>query len=258
MRAMIKENKTKAKLQRGEPVFGVISNSADAMLAELVGLCGYDYYMLDAEHGPVAPTQAADFVRACDGVGVTPLVRVGQKDAKLVLQYMDNGMLGVMMPGLERVAEIKMLVNAVKYPPLGKRGLGLVRAADYMLGGMEQAEYIQWANANTLVWPQFEDAKLLKTFPQMARVKGVDGFVIGPRDLSLSLGQWEGPAHPQVQKVIEEVLKIGKRAGVPIGLTAGTSEAARAELKRGALIILDAVPSLIRRGAQSFLTGGRV
>lgn len=254
---MISKNKTKAKLQHGEPVFGVISPSADAMLAELIGLCGYDYYMLDAEHGPISPAHAADFVRACDAVGVTPLVRVGQKDAKLVLQYMDNGMLGVMMPGLETVAEIKMLVKAVKYPPVGKRGLGLVRAADYMLGGLEQAEYIEFANANTLVWPQFEDAKLLKVFLQMAKVKGVDGFVIGPRDLSLSLNQWNGPAHPEVQSVIEKVLQIGKRAGMPIGLTAGTSEAARAELARGALIILDAVPSLIRRGAQSFLQGGR-
>lgn len=254
---MISENKTKTKLQRGQPVFGVISTSPDPMLAELVGLCGYDYYMLDSEHGPISPAHAADFVRACEGVGVTPLVRVGQKDAKLVLQYMDNGMMGVMMPGLETVAEIKMLVNAVKYPPLGQRGLGLVRAADYMLGGMEQAEYIQLANANTLVWPQFEDAKLLKVFPQMAKVKGVDGFVIGPRDLSLSLKQWAGPAHPEVQSVIEKVLQIGKRAGVPIGLTAGTSEAARAELKRGALIILDAMPSLVRRGAQSFLKGSR-
>lgn len=255
---MIRENKTKSKLQRGEPVFGVISNSADPMLAELVGLCGYDYYMLDAEHGPISPAQAAEFARACEGVGVTPLVRVGQKDAKLVLQYMDNGLMGVMMPGLETVAEIKMLVNAVKYPPLGKRGLGLVRTADYMLGGMEQAEYIQLANANTLVWPQFEDVKLLKVFPHMAKVKGVDGFVIGPRDLSLSLGQWDGPARPEVQVVIDKVLRIGKRIGMPIGLTAGTAEAARAELARGALIILDAVPSLVRRGAQSFLNGGRV
>jgi 4-hydroxy-2-oxoheptanedioate aldolase len=252
---VIRENKTRARLKRGEPVFGVISNSADPMLAELIGLAGFDYCMLDAEHGGVSPSDAANFVRACELTDMTPLVRVGQRDAKLVLQYMDSGMLGVMMPGLETADDVRALVAAVKYPPLGRRGLGMVRAADYMLGDFRQADYVAFANEQTLVWPQFEDPKLLPVLPAWAAVPGVDGIVIGPRDLSMAMGHYDGPEHAEVQRVIDEVIVALNRAGVPAGITAATGEAARKQLQRGARILLNAVPSLIQSGAREFREG---
>ncbi|MGQ0602613.1 MAG: HpcH/HpaI aldolase family protein [Anaerolineales bacterium] len=255
---MISENKTKAKLKRGERVFGVISNSADTMLAELIGLAGFDYYMLDAEHGGVSPSDATNFVRACELTGLTPLVRVGQRDAKLVLQYMDAGMLGVMMPGLETADNVGALVAAVKYPPLGKRGLGMVRAADYMLNDFRQADYVTFANEQTLVWPQFEDVKLLPVLSELAAVRGVDGVVIGPRDLSMAMGHYDGPENAEVQHVIDEVIATLNRAGVPTGITAATGEAAQKQLQRGARIILNAVPSLIQHSAHAFLEGAKV
>ena len=183
------ENKTKTKLENGEPVFGVISSSTDPMIAEILGLSGFDYYMIDGEHGPLEPATATNIVRACEVVDVTPLARLGSKDPKLILQYMDAGFQGIMMPGLETIADIEMLVNAVKYPPLGKRGLGLGRAANYMLGsGASQAKYVQQANEQTLVLPQFEDPTLLDILPQMVKVRGVDGFVFGPRDFIVDHG----------------------------------------------------------------------
>jgi len=254
---MIRENKTKAKLRRGEAAFGVISGSADPMLAELIGLAGFDFYMLDAEHGGVGPGDAANFVRACELTEVTPLVRVGAKDAKLVLQYLDAGMMEVMMPGLETVDEVRWLVRAVKYPPEGKRGLGQVRAASYMLGNFAQADYVAFANTHTLVWPQFEDANLLPVLPELAAVPGVDGVVLGPRDLSLAMGYGDGPEHAEVQRVIDQALAALDRAGVAAGTTAATGEAARRQVQRGARIILNAVPSLIHHGARAFLEGAR-
>src|SRR5512138_350264 len=124
----IRENKTKRKLTAGQPAYGVISTSDDPQLAELFGLAGFDYYMLDAEHGLIDAAQVTNVIRACERVSMTPMVRIGSKDPKLVLQYLDAGMMGVMMPGLETCEEIQMLVNAVKYPPLGKRGMGVPRA----------------------------------------------------------------------------------------------------------------------------------
>lgn len=252
---MLRENKTKTKLGRGEAVYGVIAASPDPLLAELAGSTGYDYYMLDAEHGPLSPAHAADVVRACEAADVTPLVRVGQRDAKVVLQYLDAGMLGVMMPGLETADDVRALVAAVKYPPLGRRGLGMVRPAGYMLGAWRQAGYVADANAQTLVWPQFEDAALLDRLPAMAAVPGVDGFVIGPRDLSMSMGYYDGPDHPAVQAVIDQALAVLRQAGVAGGMTAGTAAAARRQVGRGARIILDALPSLVQRGARAFLEG---
>ena len=117
----IQENRTKLKLKAGQPAYGVISTSDDPQLAELFGLAGFDYYMLDAEHGLMDAAQVVNVIRACELTHMTPLVRIGSKEPKLVLQYMDAGMMGVMMPGLETVDEVKMLVDSVKYAPVGKR-----------------------------------------------------------------------------------------------------------------------------------------
>src|SRR5512147_1010715 len=129
---LIRENKAKRKLKAGQPAYGVISTSDDPQMAELFGLAGFDYYMLDAEHGLLDPAQAVNVIRACERVNMTPMVRIGSKDPKIALQYLDAGMMGIMMPGLETPAEIKMLVDAVKYPPIGRRGLGAGRAASYV------------------------------------------------------------------------------------------------------------------------------
>ena len=194
----MRDNKTKTKLQQNQPVFGVISGVTDPKIAELLGLSGFDYYMMDAEHGPITPPQAVNIVRACEAVGVTPLARVSLKDAKAILPYLDAGVMGIMMPGVETAVDIESLVAAIKYPPSGQRGLGLSRASDYMMGRWSQAEYIAWANEHTLVLPQFEDVAVLGKLAAMTAVSGVDGFVIGPRDLALCMGFADGANHPEV------------------------------------------------------------
>src|SRR5688500_4105237 len=176
----IQENRARRKLQAGQPAYGVLSTSADPQMAELFGLAGFDYYMLDAEHGLMDAAQVVDVIRACERVNMTPMVRIGSRDPKIVLQYLDAGMMGVMMPGLEAVAEIKMLIAAVKSPPLGKRGMGLTRASGYIAVGKEAADYIDFSNEQIMVIPQFEAAALLDRFEEMIAQPGVDVVVIGP------------------------------------------------------------------------------
>ena len=249
----MRNNRTKTKLQQDLAVFGVISGVTDPKIAELIGLNGFDYYMMDAEHGPITPAQAVNIVRACETVGVTPLARVSQRDAKAILPYLDAGVMGIMMPGLETADQVADLVAAIKYAPLGRRGVGLSRASDYLMGRWSQAAYIEWANANTLVLPQFEDVMLLGKLGEMTAVPGVDGIVIGPRDLALSMGFADGANHPEVQQVIEEAIGIIRKAGLVAGITAGTAESAQAQMDRGATIILNSVPNLVRISSQSFL-----
>src|SRR5512147_3092453 len=150
----IQENKAKRKLKAGQPAYGVISTSDDPQLAELFGLAGFDFYMLDSEHGLIDAAQVVNVIRACERVNMTPMVRIGSKDPKIVLQYLDAGMMGVMMPGLETAAEIKMLVDAVKYPPIGKRGMGLGRASGYVATGNSAVDYINFSNNQIMVIPQ--------------------------------------------------------------------------------------------------------
>jgi 4-hydroxy-2-oxoheptanedioate aldolase len=249
----IQENRTKRKLKDGQPAYGVLSTSDDPQLAELCGLAGFDFYMLDAEHGLLDPAQVVNVIRACELVNMTPLIRIGSKDPKLVLQYMDAGMMGVMMPGLESAQEIRTLVDAVKYSPNGKRGMGFARAAAYAALGQEAIDYIHFTNEETLVIPQFEDAALMDRFEEMISQPGVDVVVIGPRDLSLSMGFPDGPSHPEVQEMIDRVIALCQKAGVAAGITAGTRSDAAVQVARGARMIIAPAQALILSGAREFL-----
>jgi len=245
----IQPNKTKSKLKAGQPAFGVISTTDDPQLAELFGIAGFDYYMLDAEHGLIDPVQAVNVIRVCESTNMTPMIRIGPKDPKLVLQYLDAGMMGIMMPGLETVQEVKMLVESVKYAPLGKRGLGFSRAS----GHMPSPEYIDFSNEQTMVIIQFEDDKLLSIFPELCGVKGLDACLIGPRDLSNNMGFPDGPNHPEVQTVIDDAIRIMNKEGLIAGITAGTHADAEYQIQRGATMILAAAQSLVLAGSKSFL-----
>jgi 4-hydroxy-2-oxoheptanedioate aldolase len=249
----IQENRTKRKLRSGEPAYGVLSTSDDPQLAELFGLAGFDFYMLDAEHGLLDTAQVINVIRACERVNMTPTVRIGSKDPKIVLQYLDAGMMGVMMPGLETLDEIKMLVEAVKYPPLGKRGMGITRASGYIAVGKEAVDYITFSNEQIMVIPQFEDAALLDRFEEMISQSGVDAVVIGPRDLSLNMGFPDGPNHPEVQEMIDRVVAICKKTGVAVGITAGSRADAAKQVARGATMILAIAQFVITSGSKEFL-----
>lgn len=249
----IQENRLKLKLKAGQPAFGVISTSTDSQLAELFGLAGFDYYMLDAEHGLLHSDRVVDVIRACELTKMTPLVRIGPKDPKLVLQYLDAGMLGVMMPDLRNASDVKMLVDAVKYPPVGKRGVGMSRASSYMAYSGEAEKYLEFANEQTMVIPQFEDPALLDDFESMISQPHVDAVVIGPRDLSLNMGFPDGPNHPEVQEMIDKVIAICKNAGVAAGITAGTHDDAEKQVARGATMILGITQVIIMNGSKDFL-----
>lgn len=250
----MRENRTKTKLQQGLPVYGVLSSSFDPTLAELIGLVGFDFYMLDAEHGPLTPADAVNVARACDAVGITPLARVGQFDMKLMLQYLDAGIMGIMLPGLRTAVHLHQFVQGCKYPPAGNRGLGLGRAADYLLGTpAEQAAYVAAANEQLLILPQFEEIVLLESLPELTAVPGVDGFVIGPRDLALSMGHPDSANHPDVQQAIDDAIRVIQAAGLWVGITAGSQAAAQQQIARGAQIILTTVPGLIQAGAAQML-----
>jgi 4-hydroxy-2-oxoheptanedioate aldolase len=142
-----------------------------------------------------------------------------------------------------------MLVDAVKYAPLGKRGLGFSRAS----GHMPSPDYINFSNEQTMVITQFEDHKLLNIFSELCTVEGLDACVIGPRDLSLNMGFPDGPNHPEVQSIIDDAIRVMKDTGIVPGITAGTRADAGNQIARGATMILAAAQSLILAGSKSFL-----
>lgn len=251
----MKQNIVKTRLKNSQPVLGVLSNSTDPTLAELCGFSGLDFYMIDGEHSPVTTAQVQDIVRACEVSGITPLARVRSNDTKLILQFLDAGVMGIMMPGVSTVADAEALVRAVKYPPLGVRGFAPVRANDYLLGVMNQGEYVAFANEQLLVLPQIEDKEAVSQLDKLLTVAGIDGFVVGPRDLAMSMGYYDGPGHDEVKRTIAGIVDKVRKAGLIAGTTAATGDQAKALIDRGVLFCLNTLSGLVRASASDFMRG---
>ncbi|RKR15226.1 4-hydroxy-2-oxoheptanedioate aldolase [Maribacter vaceletii] len=249
----MKENKLKKRIEENKVGFGVISPTIDPTICEYIGLLGMDFYMIDGEHGAITASDITNMVRACELRDTTPLARIRSVDTKLILQYMDAGVMGVMMPTIDNVDDVKKLVEAVKYPPIGKRGLGPVRAADYMQGPMSQAEYVKFANKQTLVLPQIETMECVKNLPELCKIDGVDGFIIGPRDLAMSMGYYDGPGHDEVKKVLDKIFATILESGKWFGTVAGNAAQAEGLIEKGASFIMNSVQGFIKVSGNAFL-----
>ncbi|MFI5182413.1 MAG: HpcH/HpaI aldolase/citrate lyase family protein [Thermoanaerobaculia bacterium] len=240
------------RLADGGALYGLLSPDTDGSLIEMVGLLGFDLFILDTEHGPAGPREAESFVRSCELVGMAPLVRPRGLDSKLILQYLDAGMLGIMLPGVRTVEEVRQLVAAVKYPPLGLRGIAPVRANRWFLAGEAQDSWVPRANAETLVLPQIETVEAMERASEILKVPGVDGVIIGPRDLSMAMGFPDGPGHPEVEEAIDRITTAALAAGRLVGTVASTGERAKALVAKGHRIVLHSVGALLKTGAETF------
>lgn len=248
----MRSNTLKAKLIKGEPAYGVISPTTDPVVCEYTGWAGLDFYIMDAEHGALSISEIAHLIRACETANITPLARINSLDEKMILQYFDAGCMGVMMPGTNTVADCEKLVSYVKYFPEGRRGLGPVRSADYMAGALSQADYIAFSNAQTLVFPMIETIEAIANLPDMVKVSGVDGFILGPRDLALSMGFTDGPNHDPVKAVIQTAIDTVIRAGKLFGTVAANATQAKELTDKGVTLLLNSIQGLLTAGIKSF------
>jgi 4-hydroxy-2-oxoheptanedioate aldolase len=247
----------KERLHSGEVVHGLLSPNIEPDLVETLGLLGFDLYILDTEHGTAGPPEAAAVVRACEGAGLAPLVRPRGLDAKLILQFLDAGMTGIMLPGVRTADDVKRLVEAVKYPPDGLRGIAPVRANGLLLGAEKQEAWIARSNRETIVLPQIETKEALERVEELASVPGVDGFIVGPRDLALAMGFPDGPGHPEIEAAIDHVTAVAKRHGLVVGTVAATGTRAKDLASRGLSIILHSVTALLKTGAEAYFKAAK-
>jgi 4-hydroxy-2-oxoheptanedioate aldolase len=247
----------KERLHSGEVVHGLLSPNIEPDLVETLGLLGFDLYILDTEHGTAGPPEAAAVVRACEGAGLAPLVRPRGLDAKLILQFLDAGMTGIMLPGVRSADDVKRLVDAVKYPPAGLRGIAPVRANSFLLGAEKQEAWIARSNRETIVLPQIETKEALERVEELASVPGLDGFIVGPRDLALAMGFPDGPGHPEIEAAIDRVAAVAKRHGLVVGTVAPTGTRAKDLAARGLTLILHSVTALLKAGAEAYFRAAR-
>lgn len=207
-------NRTRERLLNGETVFGcAIQHYASPEIPRALAAAGFDYTFIDAEHSGFDLGTLELLVDTSARAGITPLVRVSDVKYTLVARMLDIGAHGVILPRVECPQLLAEAISWARFPPVGKRGFGLTPPRiDYAPRSM--AEIIEHANRNVLVIAQLETVRALECCEDLLRVPGLDGALVGPADLSISMGIPGEMDHPKLRNAIERVIALCQHHGV--------------------------------------------
>ncbi len=250
------QNRMKAKLLAGQPAFGVSVMVPSPQVVEMVGKLGFDWVLIDCEHGGISPESVELMAMAAEAGGATPIARPWTNSAEAILQVMDRGVLGVQVPHVNTAADARRAVEAVKFHPQGTRGLAAgTRPANYGFG-LAMSEYVARANRETLVCVQLEEEEALRNLDQILGVDGVDVFFIGPSDLSQSMGYPGRSDVPPVREAMDRGFAAIVAAGKVSGSAGGTPAVAR-YLAQGVRYLYTHLTTLLASGSAGFLDAVR-
>ena len=204
-----------------QPPIGSWVSSASPIVAEAMGLAGFEWGVLDMEHAPVDMMQLVHLLQALGNTKMVPVVRVPWNDAVTVKRVLDAGATTVLFPFVQNADEARRAVAATRYPPAGQRGMsGMSRGARF--GTVPN--YLKTADAGMGVIVQLETPQALAQLEAIATVEGVDAIFIGPADLSASMGHVGQFTHPAVMQAMADAARRCKRLGKPIGTVGGTPD----------------------------------
>lgn len=205
------QNGAKARLRQGGTAVGtMVSEMRSEEIAYVLAAAGFDFLVVDTEHGSADYETIQRISRAARSAGIAPLVRVPDIGYPFIARVLDAGALGVMVPHVETAADAREIVRCVKYPPVGERGFGLRSAVtDYR--GASVADTIEWSNTETMIMAQVESRRCLDHLDEIAAVPEIDVLLIGPTDLSISLGVPGQMLHPTMQEAYRRVVEVANR-----------------------------------------------
>lgn len=204
----------KYKLRTHTLTIGSWITIGDPSIAEIMAKSGFDWLTVDMEHSAITLHEAQQLIQVIELSGCVPLVRVGNNDPNLIKRVMDAGAHGVIVPMVNNAKDAELAVKAVKYPPIGTRGVGLARAQGY---GVDFEKYKDWVERESIVIVQIEHIDAVNNIEEIILTEGVDGFIIGPYDLSGSLGIPGEFNDPKVTESLEKVKKAAKKANIISG-----------------------------------------
>lgn len=212
---MATQNKLRAKFAAGRKCLGVWSSVLHTVVTETVAAAGYDFVILDNEHGPSMPAETLTHLQVLSRMDAATVVRVPWNDQVYLKRILDAGAETVMVPMVETAEQAKAVVSACRYPPQGQRSFGPWRHA-----GLERDIDAWWRGMNQRLFiiVQIESAKAVANVDAIAAVEGVDGLFIGPNDLSGSIGKLRSYEDPEFLKLVDTALSAIKRAGKPAGI----------------------------------------
>jgi 4-hydroxy-2-oxoheptanedioate aldolase len=232
----IPQNTFRDALKAGQPQIGCWVGFASPDVAEALAGCGFDWLLIDGEHAPNDPRSVLQQLRAVAPYSNTqPVVRAVQADVALVKQYLDIGAQTMLIPMVDTAEQAALMVQAMRYPPEGIRGMGaaLARAARWN----QVDDYVGQANGQMCLLVQAETVTAIGNLQAIAETEGVDGVFFGPADLSASMGYPGEPGHPAVQKAILDGIATVRAAGKAPGILATDPALAQQYLDAGALFV---------------------
>ena len=250
----MKSNRMKEKFARGEAALGCSVMFPSPQIVEMLGYAGFDWVLIDCEHGSIGPAEVELMCMAADAVGITPIGRPKSNAASEITALMDRGVMGVQVPHVNTADDARRAVAAVKFGSGAGRGLAAGTRPDRWGLGAKMADFASRANAQSLVCVQIEHEAALANVDDILKVEGIDVFFIGPSDLSQSMGYPGNPKAVPVAKAIAETLARIRAAGKTPGMPA-TADTLPEVVASGCRYIYNHVPKLLGAGAAAFLAG---
>ena len=214
MNRLEKVRTIRTALQSGSPVIGSWMQIPDSNIAEIMGRAGYQWVAIDMEHGPVAVNQLPDIFRALELGGTLPLARVASPLPINCRQALDQGAAGVVVPMISSAAQLQAIVTECHWPPRGRRGVGFQRANVF---GKFFDSYTQEAQ-ESLVVAQIEHIDAVNNLEAIVKVEGLDAIMVGPYDLSASLGMTGDFENKKYKDVLSKILEVCAEQKVSCGI----------------------------------------
>jgi len=229
---MDKLKNIKKKIEAQEPVIGTVISLNDCNVSELLGLVGFDFTWIDSEHGPIDKKEIQLHIMAANAANAAAFVRVPWNDPVLVKPILEMGPDGIIFPYIRSAEEAKEAIKACTYPPKGVRGYGPRRAIRY--GMIDSAKYIEETESSFWKIIQIEHVDAVNNLEDILAVDGVDAIMVGPMDLSGSVGFIGQLDHKEVKKVMDQIGGKASKFNKPFGVCMGYEPKAIKEwLSRG-------------------------
>ncbi|HBK61621.1 MAG TPA: 4-hydroxy-2-oxovalerate aldolase [Firmicutes bacterium] len=252
-------NNIKSNVAQGRTSVGVFISSGAPSIVETVGVSGYDFVIIDSEHGSTDVGVVEHLIRAAETVNVTPLVRIADISRTNILRVLDLGAMGILVPMLETAEQAMDAVAYSKYPPFwpnGRRGVAFRRAGRY--GDINAVDFFKWANDQCIVAIQIETRAGMENLSEILKVDGIDLVFIGPSDLSQSLGYPGNANHPDVKAAVRSIAEASMKAGKIAAVMPTSPGDVEEYLRMGVQCILSGNEyALIRKSATEFVRSVR-
>lgn len=244
----------KEKIRSGEVVHGCWVNLASTVSAEIIGQAGFDWLLLDLEHGAGDVAIMYQQLQALSGSSSAPIVRIDQLSRPKAQRILDAGAIGIMFPQIQSAGEAQEAVEMMYYPPRGTRGMAkMTRATGF---GKSATEYINNIEHNQVGVIQIETSQALKNIDNIAATDGIDVLFVGPTDLTLSLGILGQVTHPHYQEAIQTIAKAAKKFDKAVGVLLQDVNEYEMYYKLGyRFLACGADGMFVRKGAEEMVKG---